>query len=136
MELLFKLLTILVSGILWAEKKVIEITQEIRQAFSDELNAITCICFVSQSSNTRLRANQKYIFNCIFDLFGDDVKSNFIYMQTCCDGAKPVILGSLQSRQFMFQEIIPVIENPWFYKFNNSGIFEKDMENEFNLSFF
>ena len=57
-------------------------------------------------------------------------------MQTFCDGAKPVILGFLQSRQFMFQESIPVIENPWFYKFNNSGIFEKDMENEFNLSFF
>ena len=52
-------------------------------------------------------------------------------MLTFCDGAKPVILDSLQSKQFMFHEIIPFIENPWFHKFNNSGIFEKDIENEF-----
>ena len=117
-------------------KKDIEITQKIRQTFIDKLNSITCICFVAQSCNARLSANQKYIFNCILDLFGDDVKSNFICMLTFCDGAKPVILDSLQSKQFMFHEIIPYIETPWFYKFNNSGIYEKDEENEFNLSFF
>ena len=117
-------------------KKDIEITQKIRQAFIDKLTSITCICFVAQSCNARLSANQKYIFNCILDLFGDDVKSNFICMLTFCDGAKPVIIDSLQSKQFMFHEIIPYIETPWYYKFNNSGIFEKDIENEFNLSFF
>ena len=117
-------------------KKDIEITQKIRQAFIDKLSSITCICFVAQSCNARLSLNQKYIFNCILDLFGDDVKSNFICMLTFCDGAKPVILDSLQSKEFMFHEIIPFIEKPWFYKFNNSGIFEKDVENEFNLSFF
>lgn len=117
-------------------KKDIEITQKIRQAFIDKLNSITCICFVAQSCNARLSANQKYIFNCILDLFGDDVKSNFTCMLTFCDGAKPVIIDSLQSKEFMFHEIIPYIENPWFYKFNNSGIFEKDVQNEFNRSFF
>ena len=116
-------------------KKDIEITQKIRQAFIDELSSITCICFVAQACNARLSANQKYIFNCILDLFGDDVKSNFICMLTFCDGAKPVILDSLQSKEFMFHEIIPYIESPWFYKFNNSGIFEKDVNNEFNQSF-
>ena len=117
-------------------KKDIEITQKIRQTFIDKLNSITCICFVAQSCNARLSANQKYIFNCILDLFGDDVKSNFTCMLTFCDGAKPVIIDSLQSKEFMFHEIIPYIENPWFYKFNNSGIFEKDLDNEFNKSFF
>ena len=117
-------------------KKDIEITQKIRQTFIDKLTSITCVCFVAQSCNARLSANQKYIFNCILDLFGDDVKSNFICMLTFCDGTKPVILDSLQSDKFMFHEIIPFIESPWFYKINNSGIFEKDEENEFNLSFF
>ena len=36
-------------------KKDIEITQKIRQIFIDKLNSITCICFVAQSSNARLR---------------------------------------------------------------------------------
>lgn len=68
----------------------------------------------------RLTTNQKYVFNSIFDLFGDDVKENFICMLTFCDGAKPVIIESLQSKKFMFSEIIPYIENPWYYTFNNS----------------
>ena len=117
-------------------KKDIEITQKIRQIFINKINSITCICFVAQSCNARLSSNQKYIFNCILDLFGDDVKSNFTCMLTFCDGAKPVILDSLESKEFMFHEIIPHIEKPWYYKFNNSGIFEKDLENEFNKSFF
>lgn len=117
-------------------KKDIEITQKIRQVFIDNLNSMTCICFVAQSCNARLSANQKYIFNCILDLFGDDVKSNFTCMLTFCDGAKPVIIDSLQSQEFMFHEIIPYIEDPWYYKFNNSGIFEKDLSNKFNRSFF
>lgn len=117
-------------------KKDIEITQKIRQVFIDKLNSITCICFVAQSSNARLSANQKYIFNCILDLFGDDVKSNFTCMLTFCDGGKPVIVDSLQSKEFMFHEIIPHIPKPWFFKFNNSGIFEKDVENKFNRNFF
>ena len=64
------------------------------------------------------------------------MKGNFICMLTFCDGGKPVILDCLQSANFMFHEIIPYIETPWFYKFNNSGIFEKDEDNQFNLSFF
>lgn len=110
-------------------KKDIEITQKIRQVFIDKLSSMTCICFVAQSRNARLSANQKYIFNCILDLFGDDVKSNFTCLLTFCDETKPVIIDSLQSKEFMFHEIIPYIENPWYYKFNNSGIFEKNLSN-------
>ena len=114
---------------IWNNKKL-------RQAFIDKLSSITCICFVAQSCNARLSANQKYIFKYILDFFGDEVKSNFTCMLTFCDGTKPVIIDSLQRKEFMFHEIIPYIENPWFYKFNNSGIFEKDVENEFNKFFF
>ena len=46
------------------------------------------------------------------------------------------VIELLDSKEFMFIEIIPYIENPLFYKFNNSGIFEKDLDNEFNKSFF
>ena len=92
------------------------------------------VCFVTQSCN--LSANLKYIFNCILDLFGDTVKSNYTYILTFCDRTKLVIIDLLDSKEFMLVEIIPYIENPWFYKFNNSGIFQKDLDNEFNESFF
>ena len=72
---------------------------------------MACICFVAQSCNAKLIANRKNIFNCILDLFGDDVKANFMCMLTFCDEVKPVIIDSFQSKEFMFHEIIPYIEN-------------------------
>ena len=47
-------------------KKDIEITQKIRQTFIDKLNSITCICFVAQSSNARLSANQKKVLTGVY----------------------------------------------------------------------
>ena len=42
--------------------------------------------FVAQSSNARLTQNQKYTFSSVLDLFGEDIKENFIAMLTFCDG--------------------------------------------------
>lgn len=117
-------------------KQDIAITKQISNFFIDKLSSINAICFVCQSSNARLTTNQKYVFNSIFDLFGDDVKENFICMLTFCDGAKPVIVESLQSKKFMFSEIIPYIEEPWYYTFNNSGIFESGENNPLTHTFF
>ena len=117
-------------------KQDIAITKQISDFFIDKLSSINAICFVCQSSNARLTTNQKYVFNSIFDLFGDDVKENFICMLTFCDGAKPVIVESLQSKKFMFSEIIPYIEEPWYYTFNNSGIFESGENNPLTHTFF
>ena len=39
-------------------------------------------------------------------------------------------------RFMLFNEIIPYIESPYFFKFNNSSIFTKDINNEFNKAFF
>ena len=58
-------------------------------------------------------------------------------MFTFCDGSKPFLLDYLQSEYGMlFNEIIPYIESPYFFKFNNSSIFTKDINNEFNKAFF
>lgn len=117
-------------------KQDIAITKKISDFFIDKLSEINAICFVCQSANARLTTNQKYVFNSILDLFGDDVKENFICMLTFCDGAKPVIVESLQSKKFMFSEIIPHIEKPWYYNFNNSGIFESGENNPLTKTFF
>ena len=117
-------------------KQDIKITKQISEFFINQLSEINAICFVCQSANARLTTNQKYVFNSILDLFGDDVKENFICMITFCDGAKPVIVESLQSKKFMFSEIIPFIEEPWYYTFNNSGIFENGENNPLTHTFF
>ena len=112
------------------------ITGKIENKFKKTLNSLNAICFVAQSSNARLKANQKYIFTSVLDLFGEDVKENFIAMLTFCDGGVPQVVASLEDPNCVFSEIIPYIKKPWYYKFNNSAIFSSNREDEFTKMFF
>ena len=55
------------------------ISEKIAKKFQNDVSHINAICFVVQSTNSKLTINQKYIFNSIMDLFGEDIKENFIY---------------------------------------------------------
>lgn len=117
-------------------KQDMAITGQIEQTFKEKLYSLNAICFVAQSSNARLTANQKYIFTSVLDLFGEDVKENFIAMLTFCDGGIPQVVASLEDSHCVFSTVIPHISKPWFYKFNNSAIFASDREDEFTKMFF
>ncbi|EDR22376.1 hypothetical protein, conserved [Entamoeba dispar SAW760] len=112
-----------------------EITKQIKEAFETKVLDLNAICFVAQSSNPRLTANQKYIFDNIINLFGKDVKKNFIAMLTFCDGEDPQIINALQSKECIFSSIIPYIDEPWYLKFNNSAIFANKTTDEFTQMF-
>ena len=113
-----------------------KITKLIEDKFRDQksnIATINAICFVVQASNARLTANQKYIFGSIIDMFGKDVAENFISMITFCDGSDPPILEGLQSDDCIFKTtIMPHVKNPWYLKFNNSGIFKKNDASKFS----
>ncbi|EMD49758.1 Hypothetical protein EHI5A_237180, partial [Entamoeba histolytica KU27] len=72
-------------GIEWDK----EITKQIKEAFETKVLDLNAICFVASSSNVKLTASQKYVFGNIINLFGKDVKKNFIAMLTFCDGEEP-----------------------------------------------
>ena len=112
------------------------ITSKIEKTFKETLNGLNAICFVAQSSNARLTINQKYIFSSVLDLFGEDVKENFIAMLTFCDGGLPQVVASLEDPECIFSTVIPCIKKPWYYKFNNSAIFASNREEEFTKMFF
>ena len=117
-------------------KQDMVITEKIEKTFKEKLTSLNAICFVAQSSNARLTPNQKYIFSSILDLFGADVKENFIAMLTFCDGGNPQVIASLEDPDCVFSTIIPSIKKPWYYKFNNSAIFASNREDEFTKMFF
>ena len=79
------------------------ISSQIEKTFKEEINSLNAICFVAQSSNARLTANQKYIFTSFLDLFGEDVKENFITMLTFCDGGIPQVVASLEDPNCVFR---------------------------------
>ncbi|BFU26500.1 hypothetical protein conserved [Entamoeba histolytica] len=112
-----------------------EITKQIKEAFENKVLDLNAICFVAQSSNVRLTLSQQYIFGNIINLFGKDVKKNFIAMLTFCDGKTPQIINALQSKECIFSTIIPEIDEPWYLKFNNSAIYDDNTEDEFTQMF-
>lgn len=112
-----------------------EITNKISDFFLYKTNEINSICLVLKSSDNRLAACQKYIFNCIFDLFGEDMKKVFLAMLTFCDGGKPQVLNALQDENCLFSQFLLSLGKEWYYKFNNSAIFEKNEDDVLNLTY-
>lgn len=102
-----------------------KITQKITDFFLYKITEINAVCLVVKSSDNRLTACQKYIFNCVFDLFGENTKDIFLAKLTFCDGGKPLALASLTDKSCLFSQMIKN-RDQWFFKFNNSAIFEKD----------
>ena len=59
-------------------KRDYEITELIKQKFEKEIDSIHAICFVVQSNNYWLTLNQKYMFDNIINLFGNDIAENLL----------------------------------------------------------
>ena len=106
MENYFKLLILLVLEIQKEIKEDENITKKISDFFFYELQSINAVCLVIKSSDNRLSTCQKYIFNCIFDLFGENMKEIFIALLTFCDGGKPQAVESLSDKSCLFSQII------------------------------
>ena len=115
-------------------KRDYEITELIKQKFEKEIDSLHAICFVAQSSNARLTVNQKYIFDSIINLFGNDIAENFIIMMTFCDAEEPQLKCALLSPESNLRPIIKLIKFPWYLKFNNSAIFASN-KGKFNEMF-
>jgi energy-coupling factor transporter ATP-binding protein EcfA2 len=108
------------------------IADKIAEKFHSEISHINAICFVAQSTNSKLTINQKYIFNSIMDLFSDEIKENFIAMLTFCNiiDENPVILEPLKKKGSGFDLVLPAIENTqWYFLFDNLAVF-KSKENK------
>ena len=118
-------------GVLEEEKSKMKITDFL----SHQINEINAICLVLKSGTIGLTHYQHYFFTSIFDLFGENTKDIFFAMITFCDGVKPQVLNSLTETSCLFSKIVKNRSNDWYFKFNNSAIFEKNVEDFFNFAF-
>ena len=112
------------------------IPNQIEKVFKEEINNLNAICLVAKSSNARLTVDQKYIFTSILNLFDEDMKKNFIALLTFCDGGIPQIVDALEDSNSVLSKLIPCLNKPWYLKFNNSAIFEDNLEETFTKMFF
>ena len=102
-----------------------KITEQIKKFFSipppDGIDHIDGIGFVVKSSDTRLTPTQKYIFDSILSIFGNDVSRNIFMMITFADGENPPVLKAIKEAN------VPNYSEK-FFKFNNSALFAKNNE--------
>lgn len=101
------------------------IAGQIKQFFSgrdrggiDQLNGIG---FVTQSSLARLTPTQKYIFDAVLSIFGNDIVDNIFLLTTFADADVPSVLEATRVADIPYKE---------FFKFNNSALFASNVSTE------
>lgn len=112
------------------------IPNQIEKVFKEKISNLNAICLVAQSSNARLTVNLKYILTSILNLFDEDMKKNFIALLTFCDGGIPQIVDALEDSNSVLSKLIPCLNKPWYLKFNNSAIFNDNLEETYTKMFF
>ena len=82
---------------------------------SSEVTTLDTIGFVAKAGDSRLTAEQKYIFESILQIFGHDVKENLLSLLTFFDGNDLKVLDAFKEAEIEFVDNIP---------FNSQGIFQ------------
>jgi len=102
-----------------------KITEQIKEFFSipppDGIDHLDGIGFVVQASQARLTSTQKYVFDSIMSIFGNDVSKNIFMMITFADGQRPPVLEAIKEFKIPNQ-------SEKDFTFNNSALFAEHIE--------
>lgn len=106
-----------------------EIIEQIRQLFHEQSSKgiafVDAVSFLVKAPDARLTHSQKYIFDSILSLFGNDIKENICCLVTFADGNTPPVLDALKESNLLFDPYFP---------FNNSGLFANNAANAISLA--
>ena len=101
-----------------------EITKQVQELFSlgggEGIEHLDAVGFVTQSATMRLTPAQKYVFESILKIFGNDVKHNILTLVTFCDGKDPPVIQAVKAE----------IPCDLFFKFNNSALYAYACDND------
>ncbi|XP_059915972.1 uncharacterized protein LOC132463689 isoform X2 [Gadus macrocephalus] len=102
------------------------ITEQIRSLFTSAKGVfeIDAICFVTQASQVRLTASQKYVFDSVLSIFGKDVAENICILVTFADGQQPPVLEAINAAKIPCPKTNKDL--PVHHKFNNSALFAEN----------
>ena len=107
-----------------------EVVAQIRKFFSTEgvhkVNHLNGVGIVLQSSSARLTPTQKYIFDSILGIFGENISSKMFLMITFADGQEPPVLSAAREAQIPYGK---------YFKFNNSALFAAPATDNFTRIF-
>lgn len=95
------------------------IFDKIYNLFKEKIDSINAICFAMKNIYS-FNYKEQYVFNTILNLFGEELKNNFIIINTFCPPYEE------PRNIYIFKEyynmLIPESEEPLFYQFNNVNL--------------
>ena len=94
---------------------------------------------IVKETDIRIGSSQQYIYKSILDLFAKDIKSNFVLMMTNShfeeDPENIELLKSLNSEESFFKSVIPFLEKPYYFQFENGSLYKKGSKKRFKMDF-
>lgn len=104
----------------------VKIVSQIRDLFNAKDNksvaTLDAVCFVLPASDSRFTIVQKYLFESILTLFGNDIKNNICTLITFALGQRPAVLTALEA---LDDKPIPF---ELYFSFNNSSLYSDSRE--------
>ena len=92
-----------------------EIIMQIKSIFTkSRFQTLHAIGFVAQAPLVRLTTTQRYVFDSLLALFGNDVVDNILVMATFADWNQPPLLAAMKDANIPFCEVL---------KFNNCALY-------------
>ena len=83
------------------------------------LTHIDAVCFVLKAPDSRLTLLQRYIFQLMMSMFGNDIEKNICALITFADGKDPPVLAGMKESKLPFGRT---------FNFNNCALFVKNKE--------
>ncbi|XP_046438636.1 uncharacterized protein LOC124190112 [Daphnia pulex] len=118
-----------------------KIMQQIESYFKckHRIKQLEAVCLVVRSSLSRLTPTEKYIFDSILSIFGQDIKDNIRLMVTFSDNSEPPVLEAIKIANIPCP-IDPATGAILYHKFNNSVFYESNRNdhetNQVNETYF
>jgi hypothetical protein len=110
------------------DKQITALIKEFFELKGDKgIDQIHGIGFITQSALARLTPTQRYVFDSVLSVFGNDIRDNIFIMATFADGTEPAVKGAVKEADIPFCN---------FLSFNNAFLFESnDDDANMNESF-
>ena len=119
-------------------KRDYEILDQIQDYFEEHgIQKLEAVCFVVEASLPRLTKTQRYIFDKILSVFGNDIENNIRLMVTFADNETPSVLAAVKEAEIPSPKDL-ITGKPLHHKFNSSYFFVSNKEdaNEINQTYF
>lgn len=106
-----------------------QITKDIQDLFTNEIETLHAICLIFKASETRAHDRAKLVLDKLFSLFGKEIKKNIVIIFTFVDDFNDIpALITLTDEKSPFINILGNINELPHFEFNNKAYFSKDKE--------